>query len=87
MPSKCDGCGGMIEGNPMDHRCIGDKPRRKISKTSKIEIPYESLYRELLMAVETKYTGESRHQTALRYIQQAECRDNKQTALDRQRDV
>jgi hypothetical protein len=29
-------------------------------------------YNELLMAVENKYEGESRHETALRYIQEAE---------------
>lgn len=30
------------------------------------------LYNELLFAVGRKYPGETRHQTALRYIQQAE---------------
>jgi len=30
------------------------------------------LYRELIMAVESKYPNESRHKTALRYIHQAE---------------
>jgi hypothetical protein len=29
-------------------------------------------YHELLMAVERKFPGESRHQTALRYIRRAE---------------
>jgi len=32
----------------------------------------ESAYDELIMAVVNKYPGESRHQTALRYIQRAE---------------
>lgn len=32
----------------------------------------EMLYDQLLMAVGNKYPGESRHETALRYIQQAE---------------
>ena len=32
----------------------------------------EGRYHELLYAVGNKYEGESRHQTALRYIQQAE---------------
>lgn len=32
----------------------------------------EKLYEELIMAVGNKYKGETRHQTALRYIQQAE---------------
>jgi hypothetical protein len=31
------------------------------------------LYEELLFAVGNKYPGETRHQTALRYIQQAEA--------------
>jgi hypothetical protein len=31
-------------------------------------------YFELIMAVETKYPGETRHQTALRYIAEAEHR-------------
>ena len=30
-------------------------------------------YRELMMAVESKYQGESRHETALRYIQEREA--------------
>ena len=32
-------------------------------------------YEELIMAVENKYRGESRHQTALRYIKEREYRD------------
>jgi len=32
----------------------------------------QTLYHELLMAVESKWPGETRHQTALRYIRQAE---------------
>ncbi len=35
--------------------------------------PYGNKYSELLMAVGKKYIGETRHQTALRYIQQAEA--------------
>ena len=31
---------------------------------------YEKLYLELLYAVENKYPGESRHETALRYIRE-----------------
>ena len=33
-------------------------------------------HRELILAVATKYPGETRHQTALRYIRQAEERAN-----------
>lgn len=36
-------------------------------------------YTELLMAVERKFPGESRHQTALRYIREAEQRANDPT--------
>lgn len=34
-----------------------------------------ALYYELLFAVGEKHPGETRHQTALRYIQQAEARE------------
>jgi hypothetical protein len=34
--------------------------------------PDDARYQELIMAVASKYPGESRHQTALRYILQAE---------------
>jgi hypothetical protein len=33
-------------------------------------------YQELIMAVESKHEGETRHETALRYIKQAECGSN-----------
>ena len=36
----------------------------------------DSKYFELIMAVENKYPGESRHQTALRYIKEAESRSS-----------
>ena len=35
----------------------------------------ENKYNELIMAVETKCPGETRHQTALRYIRQAENKE------------
>lgn len=37
-------------------------------------------YHELLYAVGNKYPGESRHDTALRYIQQAESKDLSEAA-------
>ena len=41
---------------------------------SDIETPdYKALHTELIMAVVRRYPGETRHQTALRYIQQAEA--------------
>ena len=36
----------------------------------------QSSYSELIMQVATKIPDESRHETALRYIQQAETSDN-----------
>ena len=33
---------------------------------------YKDLYYDLLYAVETKHNGETRHNTALRYIKEAE---------------
>jgi hypothetical protein len=39
-----------------------------------------ALYWELLYAVSKKHPEETRHQTALRYIQQAEKQDNQPTA-------
>lgn len=46
-----------------------------------------ALYRELLHAVSTKYPGETRHDTVLRYIRQAEeikgdAQPDKQTERD-----
>ena len=40
----------------------------------------EGAYSELIMAVGNKYPGESRHATALRYIQKAEAPTNQQAA-------
>lgn len=38
--------------------------------------PNEKLYDELIMAVESKFPDESRHETALRYIKERENRNN-----------
>jgi hypothetical protein len=41
---------------------------------------FKSLYYELLLSVESKFNGESRHETALRYIREAEsmaCHESK----------
>lgn len=38
--------------------------------------PFASKYHELLLAVERKFPGESRHATALRYIREAERQDS-----------
>ena len=44
-------------------------------------------YQELLMAVERKHPGEARHQTALRYIQEAERSNNGPTSGKQQSNV
>ena len=43
------------------------------AKANDAEGYYSKLYHELVYAVERKHVGESRHQTALRYIQEAEA--------------
>lgn len=47
------------------------------SMKSEDESSHKFLYYELLMAVHNKWPNETRHETALRYIQQAETSDNK----------
>lgn len=47
------------------------KFQRLVRRWKKVENLYD-LYYELLYAVEKKTRGETRHQTALRYIQEAE---------------
>ena len=48
--------------------------------TNQIERAREK-YNELIMAVESKYEGESRHETALRYIKEAERGGNEESSL------
>jgi hypothetical protein len=43
--------------------------------------PFADKYHELIMEVASKYPGESRHETALRYIRQAEQRETGSTRL------
>jgi DNA repair ATPase RecN len=46
---------------------------QELRETAKAEVQrLRAAYDELIMAVARKYPGESRHQTALRYIQRAE---------------
>ncbi|MDA3835144.1 MAG: hypothetical protein PF495_17305 [Spirochaetales bacterium] len=51
------------------------------AKTAK-EIDYQEKYGELIMAVCNKYPNETRHETALRYIQQAEMSSDCATKKD-----
>lgn len=41
----------------------------------------QAKYNELLLSVGNKYPGESRHETALRYIKQAETTDSPDAAM------
>jgi hypothetical protein len=54
------------------------KERESINVESKLQ-PLVDLYNELLFAVGKKHPNETRHQTALRYIQQAEVTDEAST--------
>lgn len=50
------------------------RPRKDSGKLQDVE-KMLALYDELIFAVESKFTGETRHQTALRYIKEREqCR-------------
>lgn len=55
---------------PVDTR--GNQPSPEIQKESKGVIDYIGLYNELLFAVGNAFPNESRHETALRYIREAE---------------
>ena len=52
-----------------------DKPLILAPKDTRRKAPskqWRSEYYQLIMAVETKFPGETRHETALRYIREAE---------------
>ena len=68
--TNCDGLGWM-RANPED--IIGNTCRFcEGTGVAGREREVLRLYNELIMAVGNKYEDETRHQTALRYIQQAE---------------
>lgn len=50
-------------------------------RQDEIQSKAESLYHELIMQVERKFPGESRHDTAKRYIQEAERFSGESEAL------
>jgi hypothetical protein len=60
--AHCDRCGKKLGGEGDIHTCT--PPQRKPLT--------DDLYNELLFAVARVHPNETRHQTALRYIQQAE---------------
>jgi predicted nucleic acid-binding Zn-ribbon protein len=47
------------------------------SRVRREMVEIENKYQELIMAVGNKYPGETRHQTALRYIKNAEVGENR----------
>lgn len=53
-------------------RAIADQSASEALLAAKDSDNVRALYNELLMSVERCYPGETRHETALRYIQQAE---------------
>ena len=52
-----------------------DKRTNNSKETSQIGIRTASLYNELIMEVAQKFPGETRHETALRYIRERESKD------------
>lgn len=65
----------MALGLDFNERAIAEF--RSADTRSKPVRDNESLYMELLYAVERKHHGESRHETALRYIREAEKAENR----------
>jgi hypothetical protein len=58
-----------------DEQCIRDCAQHLLSFIGKAPIPqddYQSRYFDLLLSVGQKHAGESRHETAKRYIMKAE---------------
>ncbi len=76
----CDGCHykratEKFEGYCGNNIWLCDKCLNKLVKNGLQEdkwISVEKKYNELIMAVESKYPNETRYETALRYIKQAE---------------
>lgn len=62
------------ENGPIElQESIFDRPKEgmTVSESEKLAY-YKTRYQQLIGAVESKFPGESRHETALRYISQAE---------------
>ena len=59
-----------------------DTKRGKAADAAELERLRE-LYNELIFAVATKHPGETRHETALRYITRAETSESKITSVAR----
>lgn len=63
---------GDLVGTRGDEFAALEQARRILEVGGENSKDYRTLYYELIMAVARKYPGETRHQTALRYIQRAE---------------
>jgi hypothetical protein len=67
------------------HQSVAARYARALAEYIRDSVPEQEVqgengkYHELLYAVGTKYPGESRHETALRYIRQAERRTDTTT--------
>jgi hypothetical protein len=79
-PNKCFSCGDFKPresiANAHPH---GRAPARTVqgvvsASVDSYQVQIATLYNELLFSVERCFPGESRHQTALRYIREAESR-------------
>jgi hypothetical protein len=57
----------------VDKKCIA---YGRVPNTARTKEEIEALYNELLFHVGNKFPGETRHQTALRYIKNAEIGSN-----------
>jgi hypothetical protein len=77
---RCHECSNVVP-NMWGDICNAcrEKERRHQETLAATSVVVGQAYTELLMAVERKFPGESRHQTALRYIREAEQRANDPT--------
>ena len=66
-------CVDRIANEEMDRHKAAERRLAESNREGMVMVPnWSDLYHELLYAVGNKHPGETRHQTALRYIQQAE---------------
>jgi hypothetical protein len=82
MTIECARCGDWSHDGILCQSCR-DKIERADFKSRIHQLEAElarkdKLYSELIMAVGRKYPGETRHQTALRYIRMAEIGDHRE---------
>jgi hypothetical protein len=62
---------------------VGDEEYMSVNETKAEIDEYKKKYEELLYAVMSKFPNESRHETALRYIKQAETHDGTPEQADK----